>query len=104
MLPTSAHISCAWILLALSRFISNEEVNVNCWKGFEVICPIKRCLFFDYQIVAGSVAGRLKTTLQNGFILFYTVLLEIKNNHSLSVFNRSQRSSYCPKLTAITNF
>ena len=104
MLPTSAHISCAWILLALSRFISNEEVNVNCWIGFEVIFPIKRCLFFDCQIVAGSVAGRLKTTLQNGFILFYTVLLEIKQNPSLSVFIRSQRSSYYPKLIAITEF
>ena len=60
--------------------------------------------FFVTGNVAGYLARRLKTTLQNGFILFYTVLLEIKNNHSLSVFNRSQRSSYCPKLTAITNF
>jgi len=39
-----------------------------------------------HKSVAGSVAGRLKTTLQNGFILFYTVLLEIKQNPSLSVF------------------
>ena len=46
-----------------------------------------------HQSVAGSVAGRLKTTLQNSFILFYTVLLEIKNNHSLSVFIGYQGSS-----------
>ena len=48
--------------------------------------------FFVAGNVAGYLARRLKTTLQNGFILFYTVLMGIKKNYSLCIIRKSRSS------------